>query len=121
MTLTLTGRDAMTTQPVSRLGAVPHIAAFTIALSLLAGCSARTVDRQWETPAQPADPLASARSLLKGYADGRELGSEAMEFDAIVKQVTEVDAAKGEKLRKFLTSIKNAPDPAAAAKLAKEL
>ena len=83
-------------------------AAVTAACLLMVGCNSGTP--KVETVAAPAaDPLAEARTILTNYSNGMPVTSEAANFDNLIKQAKEKDAAKGEILEKGLNDIKSNP------------
>jgi hypothetical protein len=93
-----------------------------LALALvLAGCSSGVVqDRVLES--KPMDSLAAARGVLRNYVDGQPLGSEAIDFDSLVEQVTRVDPDKGDRLKTFFDRTRRTgrPDASQAKKLLSE-
>ena len=103
-----------------------HVGGATIAILCIvlaaAGCSKTRQPKLPLTPAAP-DPVGEARSLLESYGGGQLLGSESINYEDLVKRVTAVDAAKGEKLKAFTTEAlqKGRVDAAKAKKLAAEL
>ncbi len=54
------------------------------------------------------DPLQEARGLLKRYADGEVMGSEAASFPKLVEDVRKVDSAKADVLQKGLDDLQRA-------------
>jgi hypothetical protein len=64
------------------------------------GCSSGVVRDQVLESSAP-DPLAAARSILREYANGAPLASEAIDFDEVVAGVSTVDADKGKRLKAF--------------------
>ncbi len=66
------------------------------------------------------DPLEKPRSLLKRYAAGTIVGSEATSFDYMVNEVKKVDPVRGEKLEKGFAALLKA-DPSEVPSLATEL
>ncbi len=101
---------------------------FVLSCSLLAavaaGCNSTVQDREWKgsgTGTVPG-PVDDAKALVQRYADGEQMGSEAMTFDDLVQRVTAADAGKGAKLKKFLDDAsKKGVDPSAAKALLKDL
>jgi len=88
------------------------------------GCNATVQDKSWKATgtAQAPGPIDDAKSIVQRYADGAAVGSEAIGFDDVVKQVTAVDAAKGAKLKKFFDdTLKKGVDAASAKALLKDL
>lgn len=70
---------------------------------LVAGCSATTQNKVLQyTP----DPVAEARSVIQGYANGQPIGSEMGTYDDLVSRVTAANADKGAKLKQYLSEIK---------------
>ena len=68
-----------------------------------AGCSATTQNKVLQyTP----DPVAEARAVVQGYANGQPIGSEMGTYDDLVSRVTAADADKGAKLKQYLNEIK---------------
>jgi len=97
------------------------IAIVCIAVAV-AGCSKTQTPKLPLTPGAP-DPVGEARSLLEAYGGGQPLGSESANYEDLIKRVTAVDAAKGEKLKAFASEAlqKGRIDAAKAKKLAAEL
>jgi hypothetical protein len=62
--------------------------------------------------APPSDPLAEAKTILKNYASGMPVTSEAESFPDLAKRVKEKDPVKGELLDKGLQAIKANPSSA---------
>jgi hypothetical protein len=85
----------------------------------LPGCSSKPKEEVIEIKAAN-DPLASARSVLKRYADGQPLASEVTSFPQMVEDVRKVAPDKAEILEKGLADIQKASAAGRAAK-AKEL
>ena len=70
---------------------------------LAAGCSATTQNKVIQyTP----DPVAEARSVVQGYANGQPIGSEMGTYDDLIGRVTAANADKGAKLKQYLSEIK---------------
>ena len=68
-----------------------------------AGCSATTQNKVLQyTP----DPVAEARAVVQGYANGQPIGSEMGTYDDLVGRVTAADADKGAKLKQYFAEIK---------------
>ena len=68
-----------------------------------AGCSATTQNKVLQyTP----DPVAEARAVVQGYANGQPIGSEMGTYDDLVSRVTAADADKGAKLKQYFAEIK---------------
>jgi hypothetical protein len=86
-----------------------------VASIALTGCSATTPNKVLQyTP----DPVAEARAMVQAYANGQPLGSEMEVYDDLVVRVTAKDAAKGEKLARYLAEVrtKRSADAAGAKK-----
>ena len=108
------------TRPSTPILRIALVAAAVVA----AGCNATVQDREWKATgtAQPSGPIEDAKSLVQRYADGVEMGSEAMTFEDLVQRVTAADAGKGAKLKKFLDDAsKKGIDASAAKALLKDL
>jgi hypothetical protein len=92
-----------------------------VALGLLAGvgCTPRAPGEK-DIEVKAPDPLAEAHTILKRYADGQPMGSEAASFPKLVEDVKAKDAKKGEILEKGLDELQKAP-PGARQGKAKEL
>jgi hypothetical protein len=66
------------------------------------------------------DPLEQPRSLLKKYADGQALGSEATMFSGLVEAVKKADPKRGEILEAGFKQLQDAPEDQRS-EIAKEL
>ena len=107
--------------PVARWSFARLLPLFLVA-ALTIGCSATVQDKVMTGTGTAPGPVDEAKSLIKRYADGEPMGSEAMVFDDLVQRVTAADAGKGAKLKKFLDDAqKRGADTAAAKALLKDL
>jgi len=86
---------------------------------LCVGCNSTT---QNKVLSYKPDPVAEARSVVQGYANGQPIGSEMGTYDDLVSRVTAADAAKGAKLQQYFAEIKKkgSADAAKAKKMLAE-
>jgi|GEM_PF-307756 hypothetical protein len=89
-----------------------------IAASTFVGCSGVNEERIKVNVSN--DPLEQPRSLLKKYADGQSLGSEATMFSSLVEAVKKADPKRGEILEAGFKQLQDAPDEQRS-EIAKEL
>ena len=81
----------------------------SISLALFAGCTGEKIQpKTIEIPIQKS-ALEEAQALLKRYADGQAIGSEAAGFDDLVKRVKAENAAMGEILEKGCAELQKTP------------
>ncbi len=93
---------------------------FVAALAI--GCGGTVQDKVMTGTGTGPGPVDEAKALIKRYADGEPMGSEAMVFDDLAQRVTAADAGKGAKVKKFLDDAqKKGVDAAAAKALLKDL
>ena len=76
-------------------------AILTCLLAFFCGCG----QQQNENIIIKVDPLASVKTMLKGYANGQPLRSEVTSFPDYVATVKKVDPAKAEILEKGFAEI----------------
>jgi hypothetical protein len=102
---------------------IVHPVALVIGLvvvgALLAGCGSKDTPKIETFQAPEIDPLVEARTMLKNYASGMPVTSEAESFPELVERVRKKDPAKADVLDKGLSEIK--ANPKNAASKAKEL
>ena len=106
----------MTLSSLFDLRSCTRLVALAIAVSLAVGCSGTVQDKVMTGAAQAPNPLGEAKALVQRYADGGELGSEAMNFDDVIQRATAADAGKGAKIKKFLDDTRKKGVDASAAK-----
>lgn len=71
------------------------------------GCTSGVKEEKIEV--KQADGLQQARTLLKRYADGQPMTSEATSFPYLVNEVRKTDPAKADVLEKGLEDLKKNP------------
>jgi len=86
----------------------------------VAGCSQGSRPEQTIEVKASNDPLELPRSVLRQYAAGQPMGSEAAGFEAMIETVRKSDAARADLLQKGLADIQ-AANPAARSAMAKTL
>ena len=112
----LVDRCLVDRRSIARLFPLALVAVLTI------GCSGTVQDKVMTGTGTGPGPVDEAKALLRRYADGQPMGSEAMVFDDLAQRVTAADAAKGAKLKKFLDDAqKKGVDANAAKALLKDL
>jgi hypothetical protein len=120
-TATVTLARLVDRRPVARWSFARLLPLLLVA-ALTIGCSATVQDKVMTGSGTAPGPVDEAKSLVNRYADGEQMGSEAMVFDDLVQRVTAADAGKGAKLKKFLDDAqKKGVDAAAAKALLKDL
>ncbi len=103
-------------KPFTRLLPLAVVAALAI------GCNASVQDKVMTGTGPGPGPVDEAKALIKRYADGEPIGSEAMVYDDLAQRVIAADAAKGAKVKKFLDDTqKKGVDANAAKTLLKDL
>jgi hypothetical protein len=76
-----------------------------VAVGMLVGCGRSAPPVQ----VQPQSGLERARTILKDYAEGAPMGSEAATFEEIVAEVRQSDPQKADLLEKGLTDLRRSP------------
>ena len=89
----------------SRVGAAYLVCTLLLAPTLI-GCGGVKEERIKVSVSN--DPLEQPRSLLKRYADGQPLGSEATMFSSMVESVKKSDPKRGEVLETGLKKLQEA-------------
>lgn len=92
---------------------------FILTILVVVGCSPSVREEKIEVKAAN-DPLNAPRSILKRYAEGQALGSEAASFPKLVEDVRAIDPVRAEVLENGLNAIQNA-DPDSRPALARGL
>lgn len=87
---------------------------------LVVGCGPGPRPEQTIEVKASNDPLELPRSVLRQYAAGQPMGSEAAGFEAMIDAVRKSDAARADLLQKGLADIQ-AANPAARSAMAKTL
>ncbi len=95
-------------------------AALAVIPLFVVGCGQGPREEQTIAVKASNDPLELPRSVLRQYAAGQPMGSEAAGFDAMIETVRKADPARADVLQKGLEEIK-AANPAARAGMANAL
>lgn len=94
---------------------------FGLIVIAVAGCGGVSSVKEQDIEVKVSnDPLHEPRMILKQYAEGQPMGSEASNFPALIESVRKTDADRADVLEKGLQEIKDAP-PEARPNKAKEL
>jgi hypothetical protein len=92
-------------------------ACLLLAATLFVGCNSKVKEEQIEIKPQ-VSPVEPIKSVLKRYANGEPMGSEATSFDGLVAELRKTDATKADIAAQAFADIQKTPAKRAA--IAKE-